>query len=76
MKTAACSESPSEDPILLYRPVTVQQLAEALNQKPFRILAALMEIDNFSTLRYELDDETVARLAELRGFTYRIVDGM
>lgn len=49
--------------------MTVSELATALAQKPFRIIADLMEIGVFANVKQELDFETISRVARKYGFT-------
>ena len=49
--------------------MTVSELATALAQKPFRIIADLMEIGVFASVKQELDFETISRVARKYGFT-------
>ncbi len=48
--------------------MTVSALAAALGQKPFRIIADLMEIGVFASVEQQLDFETVSRVARKYGF--------
>jgi len=49
--------------------MTVSELAAALTQKPFRIIADLMELGVFVTVKHQLDFDTIARVVRKYGFT-------
>jgi len=49
--------------------MTVAELAAALAQKPFRIIADLMEIGVFAQVKQQLDFETISRVLRKYGFT-------
>lgn len=74
MQTASSSEQPSGAPVLLFRPIDVAQLANALGKKPLRVIADLMELDRFVSLRSEIEDDCLADYARSQGFDYRILD--
>jgi translation initiation factor IF-2 len=48
---------------------TVLQLASILTQKPFQIIADLMEIGVFATVNQELDFDTIAKVTRRHGYT-------
>jgi hypothetical protein len=49
--------------------MTVSELAAALSQKPFRIIADLMGLSIFVTLEHQLDFDAISRVARKYGFT-------
>ncbi len=53
--------------IVVPEKTSVAQLAALLGQKPFRIIADLMQIGVFTTLNQVLDFETIARVARMHG---------
>ena len=48
---------------------TVLQLASILSQKPFRIIADLMEVGVFANVNQELDFDTIAKVTRRHGYT-------
>jgi hypothetical protein len=51
--------------------MTVSELAAALTQKPFRIIADLMELGVFVTVKHQLDFDMIFRVMRKYGFTAR-----
>lgn len=49
--------------------MTVKELAETLNQKPFQIVGDLMEIGVLATVSQQIDFETISRVARKYGYT-------
>jgi Translation initiation factor IF-2, N-terminal region len=49
--------------------MTVSELAAALSQNPFRIIADLMGLNIFVTLEHQLDFDLISRVARKYGFT-------
>lgn len=47
------------------------ELALLLGQKPFQIMADLMQMGVFATINQVLDFETIVRVARMHGFTAR-----
>ena len=47
---------------------TVFHLASRLSQKPFRIIADLMEVGVFVNMNHELDFDTIAKVARSHGY--------
>jgi len=50
---------------------TVRQLASILSQKPFRIIADLMEIGVFANVDEKLDFDTIVKITRRHGYTAR-----
>jgi translation initiation factor IF-2 len=48
---------------------TVLQLASILNQKPFQIIADLIEIGVLASVNQELDFDAVAKITRRHGYT-------
>ena len=48
--------------------MTVAELAAVLNQKPFQIIADLMQIGVFATVNHILDFETILKVIRKYGF--------
>ena len=48
--------------------MTVTELAAALAQKPFRIIADLMELGVFANVNQQLDFDTISRVVRKYGF--------
>lgn len=48
---------------------TVLKLASILSQKPFQIIADLMEIGVFPNVNHELDFDTIAKVTRRHGYT-------
>src|SRR5215813_2758266 len=57
--------------IKLQTPITVAQLAETLNAKPFAIVADLMEIGMFASLKQCIDFDTASAVALKYGYLAR-----
>ncbi len=49
--------------------MTVSELATARTQKPFKIIADLMELGIFVTVKHQLDFNTITRVVRKYGFT-------
>jgi hypothetical protein len=49
--------------------MTVSELAVALAQKPFRIIADLMELGVFATVKQQIDFETISKVVRKYAFT-------
>ena len=64
-------ESPEGPHIELPDPVVVKELAAALRQKPFRIIADLLEFGHFASVADAVDFDTAARIAKKRGIHAR-----
>ena len=54
--------------------MTVTELAAALTQKPFRIIADLMELGVFVTVKHQLDFDMISKVVRKHGFTARRAD--
>jgi Translation initiation factor IF-2, N-terminal region len=48
--------------------MTVSELAAALSQKPFRIIADLIELGIFVTIKHQLDFDLISRVVRKYGF--------
>ena len=57
--------------VLIPAHTTVLQLASILNQKPFRIIADLMEISVFANVNDELDFKTIVKVARQHGYAVK-----
>ena len=49
--------------------MTVNELAAALKQKPVRIVADLLEVGVFATVKHQLDFDTISKVVRKYGFT-------
>jgi hypothetical protein len=58
--------------IHLHRPVTVVSVAQALDVKPFELLAELIGMQVFVAPHQGIDDDTVFRLGKRIGVDFRI----
>ncbi len=59
---------PVKGEIIIPAPTSVSQLAALLGQKPFRIIADLMQLGVFANVHQLLGFETVSRIARQYGF--------
>ncbi len=66
-------DSPQEPHIDIPDPVVVGDLASALRQKPFIIVADLMELGKFATVRASVGFKTASKVAWKHGFYARRV---
>ena len=57
--------------LLVSQPISVAALADLLNQKPFQIMADLLELGVFPTTKQLLDFETVCRVARKYGYAVK-----
>ena len=48
--------------------MTVRELAEALKQKPFKIIADLMELGTFANVDQEVSFKVIAKVAQKYGY--------
>lgn len=53
---------------MLFAPVTVSDLASALNQKPFKIIADLMQLGVFATASQCLGFDALFKIARTYGY--------
>lgn len=58
---------PIKGEITLPGEMTVRELAAALGQKPFRIMADVMELKVMVTVNHQLDFDTIAKVARMHG---------
>jgi len=65
-------QPPDEPHIDIPDPVVVRDLASALQQKPFRIIADLMEVGEFANLHGTVGFETASKVALKYGFYARL----
>ena len=76
-KLAPNAKPPSNDfpplkgEILVSEKTTVAELAELLGQKPFRIVADLMELGVFANVKQTVDFELLCEVARKYGFRAR-----
>ncbi len=56
--------------ISLKPPIAVRALAEKLNQKPFKIIADLMEIGVFANVNQTMDETTAQRVCAKYGYRF------
>ena len=72
IKAASVKPSPPiVGEVIIPAHTTVLQLASILNQKPFRIIANLMEIGVFANVNQTLDFDTIAKITRRHGYTAR-----
>ena len=75
MKTETQAQgNPGPRLVLLVRPVSVKDLAEAIDIKPFRVVQMLMELEIFAHPLAMLGDEQIERFAGKYHYRFRIVD--
>ena len=74
-KTARGAEddSPEDKHIDIPDPVILKQLAGSLHQRPFRIVADIMELGRLVFARDPIDFETASKVAKKYGFLARKV---
>lgn len=65
---------PSTGEMAVPSKMTVKELAAALSQKPYRIIANLLEIGVFATLSHQLDFDAISRVVRKYGFIARRAD--
>ncbi|HEY9172142.1 MAG TPA: translation initiation factor IF-2, partial [Verrucomicrobiae bacterium] len=58
--------------ISLKPPIAVRALAEKLNQKPFKIIADLMEIGVFANVNQTMDETTAQRVCAKYGYRFEV----
>jgi hypothetical protein len=68
ISTPASHPPTSNQDLLLFAPVTVSDLASALNQKPFKIIADLMQLGVFATVSQCLGFDAVFKIARRYGY--------
>ena len=67
--STSASHAPADNEVLLiFAPVTVRDLASALKQKPFKIIADLMELGVFATVSQRLGFDAVFKIARRYGY--------
>src|SRR5262245_56414343 len=67
-------DQPSDEPhIDIHDPVVVRDLASALRQKPFKIIADLLEVGEFANVRGTVGFEMASKVAWKYGFFARRV---
>jgi translation initiation factor IF-2 len=58
--------------ISLKPPIAVRALAERLNQKPFKIIADLMEVGVFANVNQTMDEATAQRICAKYGYRFEV----
>ncbi len=58
--------------ISLKPPIAVRALAEKLNQKPFKIIADLMELGVFANVNQTMDENTAQRVCAKYGYRFEV----
>ena len=58
--------------IIIKPPIAVRELAERLKQKPFKIIADLMEIGVFANVNQTIDEKIAAQLCAKYGFRFEV----
>ena len=66
--TPANQEPPINGDLLVSEPITVGELASLLKQKPFKIIADLMQLGFFATVTQCLGFEAVSQIARKYGY--------
>lgn len=66
--TPSGQKPPTDGNILVCEPITVRELALLLKQKPFKIIADLMELGFFATVNQCLGFEAVFQVARKYGY--------
>ncbi len=64
--------SPNAKPLSLKPPIIVRNLAEALNRKPFQIIADLMGLNVFATVNQAIDEFIAKQICAKHGFRFEI----
>jgi len=54
--------------ILVAAQISVEELATKMNEKPFRVIATLMQMGIFASIHQQIDFEVAATVARLHGF--------
>ena len=68
VSTPSDQELKSSVDLLVSEPITVRELASLLNQKPFEIIADLMDLGVFATVNQCLGFEAVSQIARKYGY--------
>jgi hypothetical protein len=68
ISTPASHAPTNNEDLLLFAPVAVCDLATVLKQKPFKIIADLMQFGVFATVSQCLDFDTVFKIARRYGY--------
>ena len=63
------AEAPQLPELIVKGDMTVRELAEALNQKPFAIIAELMKIKTMATVNQQLGFDAISKVAQKFGWT-------
>jgi translation initiation factor IF-2 len=58
--------------IIIKPPIAVRELADRLKQKPFKIIADLMELGVFANVNQTIDDKIAAQLCAKYGFRFEV----
>jgi hypothetical protein len=66
--TRANQEPPINGDLLVSETITVGELASLLRQKPFKIIADLMQLGFFATVKQSLGFEAVSQMARKYGY--------
>ncbi len=53
-------------------PIIVKDLAEALDQKPFKIIQELMKMDIFANINQKVEPDVAVKIAELYGYSFEV----
>jgi translation initiation factor IF-2 len=58
--------------IIIKPPIVVRELAEHLKQKPFKVIADLMQMGVFATVNQAIDEAVAERVAAIYGFKFEV----
>lgn len=62
-------DSPDNNSIRIPDPISIRNLAKALNRKPFKIISDAMEFGYFQSIQSEIPFELAKRIAQKHGVT-------
>ena len=65
--------APSDGPLIAIKPpIIVRDLAEAMNRKPFQLIADLMSLNVFANVNQSIDEPAAREVCAKNGFRFRL----
>ena len=65
--------APSDGPLIALKPpIIVRDLAEAMNRKPFQLIADLMSLNVFANVNQSIDEPAAREICAKNGFRFRL----